>query len=42
MLLYNVSRRIRYIFSQNFELTSFEFADMLCTQVVMLTTYLED
>ena len=42
VLLYNVSRRIRYVFSQNFEIVSLEFADMLCAQIIILNTYLED
>ena len=41
-VLYSVGRRIRYIFSQGYEMTDFEFSDTLTAQIVILNAYLED
>lgn len=41
-VLYSVSRRIRYIFSQGYEMTDFEFTDAIAVQIVMLNAYLEE
>lgn len=42
VLLYNVSRRVKYIFSQNFDKTSYEFADALSNEVITLSAYLQE
>ena len=41
-ILYSVSRRIRYIFSQGYDTTNYDFSDALVTQIVTLNAYLED
>ena len=42
VLLYNVSRRIKYIFSQSLDLVSIEFAEAITNQIIILNSYLEE
>ena len=40
MLLYNVSRSVRYIFSKNLEVTSINFAEAITINIIALSAYL--